>query len=251
MVNALWESLTRRDRGIEGLFIGHENAPLIEMAGLAGFRYVVLDGEHGALDGHLPDLLRTARLAGLGALVRVPLTQPSKMSQALDWGATGILVPGAQSTEDIEYAAAFCRYPPQGHRGLASMIPAARYGWPGESDAADLGPATKIFIQVETVGAMDRIEQWASRPEVDGFFIGPSDLSMALGEGGIMGVDTAAAIERVIAVLEAAGQVWGIFSPDAASRMRWTSRGAHLVATAVPMLLRSGVAAWRGGSLHA
>jgi 2-keto-3-deoxy-L-rhamnonate aldolase RhmA len=249
-MSAWREGLAAGQRGLEGLFIGLENDALVEMASLAGFRYVVLDGEHGAVYPRLPDLLRTARLGGLGSLVRVPLSQPQAMSQALDWGADGILVPGVETLDNIRLAVQFCCYPPRGHRGVAAMVPAARYGWTAES-AADRGRGTQVFVQVETLAAVESIREWVKLPDIHGFFVGPSDLSMALGEGGALGLRTQAAIEEVVAVVEDAGRPWGIFTPDAASREQWLAAGAHLVATAVPMLLRAGIAAWRGGARDA
>lgn len=245
-MSKLSSAMSSGKRGLEGLFIGQENAAMIEMAGLAGFGYVVLDAEHGSVWPSLPDLIRTARTGDLGVLVRVPLSQPAAMSQALDWGAEGILVPGARAITDVQLALQFCRYPPQGRRGLATMVPAAGYGWsqPGFLERSRAG--VQVYIQVETREALNQVELWAQYEGVAGLFVGPADLSMALGDEGRPTARVEEAVERVAAACERVSRPWGIFTPNAWSRQRWLDRGAHLVATAVPMLLRQGVDNWRG-----
>lgn len=250
-MNRLMDAFTSGRMGIEGLFISGEGENLVEMAGLAGFSYVVLDGEHGSVWANLPSHIRAARLHQLGIVVRVPRGRVDAMAQALDWGADIILAPGASGAAEVQEAVSAVHYPPEGQRGLAFSIPAAQYGWEGPAYLERARRAPRLWVQVETREALEAVEEWAQWPGIDALFVGPTDLSMELGEEGRLGPRTAAAVTRVGEACRQAGRPWGTFTPASEDRSRWVHQGANLVATAVPLLLRQGVERWRGDSPHA
>ncbi len=234
---------------LQGLFMNGPAADLVEVAGLAKFDFVVLDGEHGHVWPSLPDLIRAARYRDVAAIVRVPNTRPDAMSQAMDWGADGILVPAVRTADEIERAVAAVRYPPEGKRGLAGSVAAADYGWKGEGYLAESRRRASVWIQVETEEALRELDRWAGLSSVDLFFIGPADLSMALGEEGRPGPRFEAAMDGVIRTLQGR-KAWGIFAGTPDDRERWQRLGAAAVATSVPLVLRQGIAVWRGEERH-
>lgn len=237
------------ERPLQGLFMNGPGADLVEMAGLAKFDFVVLDGEHGDVWSSLPDLLRAARYRQIAAIVRVPKTRPEAMSQAMDWGADGVLVPAVRAVEEIDRAVSAIRYPPEGQRGLATSVAAADYGWQGEDYLTESRRRAAVWIQVETQEALRELDHWAELASVDLFFIGPADLSMALGEEGRPGLRFEAAMEGIIRTLQGRKD-WGIFAGTSADRQRWQDLGASAVATSVPLVLRRGIAGWRGEDRH-
>lgn len=245
----LREQMQLSGRPLEGLFMNGPGADLVEMAGLAHFDFVVLDGEHGAVWPVLPELIRAARFREVAAIVRVPKTRPEAMSQVMDWGADGVLVPAVRETIEIQRAVSAVRYPPEGERGLATSVAAADYGWKGAAYLSESRRKALVWIQVETVEALGALDTWATLPGVDLFFVGPHDLSMALGEEGHPGPRFEEAMQAIVGTL-GGRKPWGIFAGAAAERRHWESVGAMAVATSVPSILRQGIAAWRGGNQH-
>lgn len=244
--------LARGDRSLSGLFISGATPDLVEMAARQHLDYVVLDAEHSMLNQDLPELVRTARLAGIPSIVRLPRAETAAMAQVLDLGANGVLVPGVQNAGEIERVVNACRYPPEGGRGLAFSVPAAGYGL--DDAAGYLARAraeTVVLVQIETSEAVHHVSDWAHIAGVDGFFVGPTDLSMALGEEGQPGPRFERAMTHVVEALEAAGRPWGIFAGSSAARRQWVARGAHMVATAVPLVVSDGLRRWLGATDHA
>ena len=233
------------DRVLDGLFINGRAADVVEMAGLAKFDYVVLDGEHGDVWPVLPELIRAARFRQIAAIVRVPKARLEAMSQVMDWGADGVLVPAVRTIEEIQRAVRAVRYPPEGERGLATSVAAADYGWKGDTYLSEARANSLLWIQLETQEALDALDDWADLDGADLFFVGPADLSMALGEQGRPGPRFHAAMETIQATLRGR-KPWGIFAGSPADRTRWHALGAVAVATSVPLVLKQGVDLWRG-----
>lgn len=243
-MNRLEVALTTHQRGINGLILGTAEPDLVEMAGLAGFAYVILDEEHGAVWPRLSDLIRAAHLHQLAAIVRAP--EALMLSQALDRGADGVMVPGVRTSQKVAEAVNAVRYPPRGQRGLSPSVPAAQYGWAGSGNMAETGANARLWLQIETREALEELPSWAENPDIDLFFVGPTDLSMDLGERGAFGPHTQAAVEAVAAILAQSATGWGMFADSGAQRERWVARGAQVVATTLPAVFRAGADHWRG-----
>ena len=131
MTSTSREGALRRDGGgvLLGLIVKMPAASTVELAGHAGFDYVLIDTEHGP--GEMIELehhIRAADSAGIGVLVRVCDAQSPDILRALDAGAHGIVVPHVTSPHGVERAAALTRYPPQGRRSLALSTRAGRHG---------------------------------------------------------------------------------------------------------------------------
>lgn len=243
--------LQRGERGLDGLFIGGVTPEFVEMAALMGFDYVVLDAEHGAVSGALADLIRVARLSGIASLVRIPRHSTETMAQALDYGANGVLVPGVRDADEIRAVVHATRYPPEGTRGVAFSIAAAGYGLRGRDYVSQARSSTIVVIQVETSEALEAIDAWADIDGVHAFFVGPADLSMALGEEGRPGPRFEQAMNAIVSALETKGRPWGIFAATAEARRHWKAVGAALLATGVPTVFAAGLAQWREDDANA
>lgn len=244
-VSGLREQLRAGRRGLEGLFIGTEGPAVVEMAGQAGFDYVVLDGEHGDVLGEMSGFIRSARAVAIPCIVRVPLSRVDAMSWVLDMGADGVLVPGVRAADDLRRVVQATRYPPEGGRGLAFTVPAAHYTFEGPPYLERARRETVVWAQVETHEAVRGVDALAAVEGIDALFIGPTDLSMALGLDGQPGPVVEQAIQEVVRSAESLGRPWGIFTADAPERQRRLAEGAWLVATAAPVMLRRGIEVWR------
>ena len=172
-----------RDREhLLGTFVKTPSPHATEILGSAGFDFVILDAEHAPLDCAALDLmLLAARATDLAALVRVGEGSASAILSALDCGAAGVLVPHVDSAARAREVVAACRYR-GGKRGFSNTTRAGRYGALGMArliEEADEQVACVAMI--EDLDALSRLEEIASVPGLDAFFVGRGDLTAAMG----------------------------------------------------------------------
>jgi len=164
-----------------GTFLGLASPVAIEIAALAGCEWVLLDLEHGG--GTLEQVgpsVQAAAAAGIPLVVRVPRSERSVVGWVLDQGAAGVMLPRSESLDDARECVSFFDYPPEGQRGVASYTRSA--GWASHS-VQDTARGV-CMIQIETTGALEGVAAIAQLPGVDALFVGPLDLSFALGVPG-------------------------------------------------------------------
>ncbi len=205
-----------------------------ELAGLAGFDWALIDGEHGPWDiAAIQDQLRALASVGQEAVVRVPVGEPWVIKQVLDIGATSVLVPMVDSAGAARRTVAACRYPPAGIRGMgAAVARASMYGHEADYTAfADRRIC--VMVQAESRAALDDLDAIAATEGVDVVFIGPADLSADMGHPGNPGApEVRAAIEDAVGRIRAAGKVAGIFDYDRTSYRRYRELGVRFLAVA-------------------
>ncbi len=198
----------------------------------AGFDFVLLDNEHGQFGPEtLADLSRSARLEGITPIVRIPELAYAQVTQALDGGAQGIMLPRVTGPEQVEQCVRFMKYQPEGRRGavLARGHTAFRTGALMDTLAA-MNRETFLVVQVETAESVERLDELLSIPGVDAALVGPTDLSVALGVGGQMEHPTlVGAIERTLAACRKHGVVPAIHTNDVAQTAGWARRGMAMV----------------------
>jgi len=208
---------------------------LMNLLALAGFDFVILDGEHGPLGLEtLVDLSRAARAAGLTPIVRPPDLQYALLTQPLDGGAQGIMLPRVTGPEQVREALTFMKYAPEGRRGavLARGHTGFRAG-PLIETLAAFNRETVLIVQIETAEAVDRLDDILAVPGVDAALIGPTDLSLALGVGGQLDHPTlTTAIETTMDACRRHGVAPAIHTNDVAMTAAWARRGMRLVSIA-------------------
>lgn len=167
-----------------GTWISSASPLVAEAIGHAGFDWAVLDMEHSPLElGGVVHLLQALASTRLVPIVRLPSNDAVLAKRLLDAGAATLMVPFVQSADEAARAVAALRYPPRGVRGTSRMSRATRYGTlPLDTRAADAGVA--LIVQLETPQALGALEAIAAVDGVDALFIGPADLSVAMGHGG-------------------------------------------------------------------
>lgn len=227
-----FKAALRDRRPIIGLWVAMADAYAAELAGHAGFDWLVIDGEHG------PNDLRSI-LAQLQALqgtpsepvVRLPVGETWMVKQALDIGARSLLIPMVDSAEQAEALVRAVRYPPTGIRGMgAGIARASRFSTIGDymTEARD---EICLVVQAETRAAIADIERIAAVEGIDGVFIGPADLAADMGFPGNFGApEVQAAIEQGIAAILKAGKPAGILTFDETLNHRYLELGATFVA---------------------
>lgn len=227
---------------LDGLWMSLASPVAAEALGLLGFDWLLFDTEHAAVDlAQVQPLLQAASAGSSGLVVRPAWNDKVLIKRALDIGAQTLLVPFVQSAEEAAAAVAATRYPPEGIRGVAGATRASRFGLASDYFAranSEIG----VLVQVETVEALDRLEEIAAVEGVDGVFIGPSDLAASFGKLGAPGdPDVQEAIEMAVRRLKAAGTPAGILATNAVDALRYRGWGYSFVAGAVDigLLMRS------------
>jgi len=165
-----------------GTFLNLGSSITAEIAGRAGFDWVLIDLEHGSGDRQeLLLQLQAIESTAAAPIVRIAGNDPVLFKRVLDLGPSGVMVPYVQSAEEAKKAVAAMRYPPQGVRGVASMNRACEFG-PGFNQYFKSANSNLLtVIQIETPAAVEHAEAIAATDGVDVLFIGPMDLSVNMG----------------------------------------------------------------------
>lgn len=227
MQNRLRENYVRGLPSI-GTFLQMGSPEAAECAGLAGFDFLIVDTEHSPYD--LPEITaccRAAEARGITPLVRISQITRGTVLKALDAGAKGLIVPGIQTVEEVRQLIAYGKYLPIGNRGFC---PTRCCGW-GYDGSMNQGIGAyleqcnqdvMLIPQCETVGCLEHLEEIVGLEGVDGIFIGPFDLSVALGKPGqFEDEEVKQAFARILSVCRKAGKPVYIFAPAiAAGKLR-------------------------------
>jgi 4-hydroxy-2-oxoheptanedioate aldolase len=157
----------------------------VELLALAGFDFVVIDAEHGAIDTRTTSaMIGLARGCGLAPFVRVAGTAPRDVQVPLDAGAAGLFVPQIDDAGRAREAVRATRFPPLGRRGASTSGRAGRWGLEALGDYLRTGnDDVRLVVQAESTGALEAIVEIGEAPGVDAVFIGPTDLAVSSGFG--------------------------------------------------------------------
>ncbi|MCY3578282.1 MAG: aldolase/citrate lyase family protein [bacterium] len=235
-----------------GAWAGLPTAVSCEIMSRAGFDYVCIDMQHGFAD--YSDALPMLAAIDLGTstpVVRVPWNEQGIIGRVLDAGALGVIIPMVNSRTEAEAAVRSCRYAPEGSRSFGPTRVALRDG-PGYFAGAN--QAVKCIPMVETVAALENLDDIVSTPGVDAVYVGPADLSVSLGlppgnNDGETSFDDALA--AIVAACQNHGVVPGIHSTPTLTPTR-VAQGFRLVTvTADNAALSAGVTAHRQSVLDA
>ncbi|MFI2781300.1 HpcH/HpaI aldolase/citrate lyase family protein [Streptomyces sp. ALB3] len=161
-----------------GVLLRLPSETLVEMAGVAGLDYVVIDCEHGPADtAVLQHHLTAAAAQGIDVLVRVGTSEPALALRCLDMGAAGLIHPHVDSAQDARRAVAATHYPPLGTRGFATYSRAGRFGTVSAADHVSASRDTVVVAMVETERACAAAGEIAATEGVDAVLVGPADLA--------------------------------------------------------------------------
>jgi 4-hydroxy-2-oxoheptanedioate aldolase len=203
----------------------------VEIIAGAGFDWLVLDTEHAP--NELPMVLSQLQAAQGGTahpVVRVPWNDTVDIKRYLDIGAQSLLIPSIETAEEARAAVAATRYPPRGVRGYSAAPRASLFGrvmdYPHLCEREIC-----VLLQIETRKGLENLEAIAAVEGVDGLFIGPGDLSAALGHvGNPKHPEMLSVIESTIGRIRATGKPAGILTPDEALARRYIELGCLFVA---------------------
>ncbi len=247
----------RDNRRTIGCWLSLANTHSAEIMGGLGFDWVCIDLQHGLLDYRdLTHMLPAISTGDATPMVRVPWNEPYEIMKVLDAGAYGVIVPTVNNQAEAERAVAACRYPPDGNRSFGP-IRAAVYG--GYGYAAEANRQIACIAMIETAEGVDKVDEIAATPGLDGVYIGPSDLALALGLAPTGDNDHPLHAETVLRIRDA-GRARGVATGIHTSSLKYTRRyldlGFNLVTLGSDVgfmtgAARAGLAAARAGLAQA
>lgn len=212
-----------------GTFLKTPSAAVAEILGLSGLDCVCVDAEHAPFDrASLDTVLLGARAQDLPSLVRVPDAQPATILNALDLGATGVVLPHVMSEDMAAGIANACRYGREG-RGYAGSTRAAGYTTRTMAGIIDDANASVCVVaQIEDEAALSHIDAIAAVDGIDCLFIGRMDLTASLGAASPDDPVVLAAVRQICAAGRRHDRCVGMFTPTTAEAAPWRSEGASL-----------------------
>lgn len=201
----------------------------VEAVSSLGFDWVLIDMQHGCMDyGQALEMIRAADIRGLPAVVRVPWNEPGIIGRVLDAGALGVVAPMIQTAEDARNLVDACRYPPLGRRSFGPVRVGTR---DGTGYAFSANERVAVIPMIETRSALDQVDEIVGLPGVDAAFVGPFDLSVALGllpgdNDGKPAFDEA--LQSIIAACRRHGKALAVLSNAAVAPLR-VAQGFQMV----------------------
>jgi 4-hydroxy-2-oxoheptanedioate aldolase len=201
---------------LHGAWTGIPSPLSVRLLAAAGLDYVVIDLQHGgATESDLPGMTSAIRLAGAAPVARVRHAHPADIGRALDLGCEGVIVPNVDSAAQAATVAGAVRYPPAGYRSAGGVL---------------AGQEPFCIVMVESAGGLADLEATLAVDGVDGIYVGPRDLSLALGcEPDPDDPVLNPALARVWAACAAAGKPVGVHAIQGAIARRYREAGSTLV----------------------
>jgi 2-keto-3-deoxy-L-rhamnonate aldolase RhmA len=197
------------------------------------FDFMVIDTEHGCFDpAAVARLIDAGKRWRLCPLVRVPGPERAEIKRVLDAGAEGVMVPMCETVDEVVEAVSSSKYPPLGRRGAHFTRPHTNFDTPGDMGAymAAANSSLLTIIQIETPGAAQQLDAIAALPGVDMLYLGPGDLSIALGyPGQITHPEVMAVVGRLTAACRKHGKLAGCHFADPAVLPQLRAAGVSFV----------------------
>jgi 2-dehydro-3-deoxyglucarate aldolase len=228
-----------------GSWLSFDHPCTTEIMAKAGFDWLVVDMEHTATTNEgLCRMMQIISLSGGTPLVRVAANDPVRIKHAMDLGATGVLVPMVCTRDDAEAAARALHYPPRGNRGVG-LFRAQGYGKGFEEYKQWASDESILIVQIEHYSGVDNLESILSVEAVDGFIVGPYDLSGSIGDpGNFSNPRFVSCVEKIHEIAQRHAKPGGyhIVHPDTDGTQlsEKLAQGYRFIAYSTEMLLLSG-----------
>jgi 2-keto-3-deoxy-L-rhamnonate aldolase RhmA len=200
-----------------------------------GFDWLLIDMEHTAHNPVLmADMVATITDAGTCApIVRVPTNSVEWFKWALDAGAWGVMVPMVNTREDAERIIEYTKYPPTGRRSNGGVFAPYGFGIRGRTEYTKAANDEILVVaQIESVQALQNLDEILSVPGLDVAFIGPNDLHMSLGlPPSSDGTEPAfmEALERIKTATQKHNVALGILSGNGEQAAKRVQQGFHMI----------------------
>ena len=220
-----------------GIFLGLATPMSIEIAAIAGLDWVLLDLEHGpGSEDQVGSVVTTAGAYGITSLVRVESDDRIRINRVLDAGIAGVMLQRVENAAQVREIVTHFSTPPFGDRGVATYNRGALWGQ--DIGFLDRASQATCIIQIETVGALDSVADIAAIDGVDILFVGPADLSFALGvPRDFKNPIFLSALDRVLKAAKSCAKQAGILAPNGSSAAEYQQMGFNFIGIASDSIL--------------
>jgi 4-hydroxy-2-oxoheptanedioate aldolase len=245
-------TLAKRFRDGETVFSGWCGLPyplVAEALAREGFPAVTIESQHGLWDvAGILHGIAAVRQGGAAPIVRVPLNDFALVSRSLDFGAEGIIAPMINTPADARAFAAAAKFPPVGERSWGPHRAMTLGGVPDmPTYLREANDHVVTFAMIETRTALQNFDAIIGTPGIDGFFLGPSDLSIALSDGknvDPLSKEVDGHLDTMIAGAQKAKKIPGAYCHSAERAAALAKRGVKFLAVSSDLgMLRAGAAA--------
>jgi len=215
---------------------------ICEYAGLNGYDYYMIDGEHGAISiSDVTNMVRACELYGCTPLARIRSVDAKLILQYMDAGVMGVMMPSIDNADDVQQLVDAIKYPPIGKRGLGP-VRAADY-MQGRMTQAEYvtfaNQETLVLPQIESIECVNNLEEICKIEGVDGFIIGPRDLAMSMGYYDGPGHDEVSkTLDHIFKTVLDSGKFYGTVAGTAEQAQGLIDKGASMILNSVQGLLK-------------
>ena len=229
--------MLRSGERLRGVFNALPSPAIVEMCGYAGFDFIIIDNEHGSAGLETTEhMLRAARASGIVPVVRC---LRHDISRVLDMGASAVQIPMVSGADEARDLVQQVRYPRLGRRGSAFSPRAAGYGaFTGAAQTQRSNDAIALIVMIETPDALAQAGEIAAIEGVDAVFVGPNDLSHAMGFGSdFKAPQVEAEIEKALRAIRSAGNCAGTIAMSPEDEDKYAAWGARYFASVTTSLI--------------
>lgn len=225
-LKALWA----QDKAAVIGWLGIPSAVSAENMAQAGWDALNIDMQHGLVDYQaMVAMMQAVSTTDTMPMVRVPWNEPGILGKVLDAGAMGVICPMVNTRSDAEALVRACRYPPIGER---SFGPTRAMWYAGADYGAEANDNIVLMPMIETVQAVENLDEILSTPGLDGLYIGPADLGLS--HGHVPKLDREepemlAVIDKILSAAQRHGISAGIHCGAPAYARRMIEKGFRLV----------------------
>lgn len=218
-----------------GPFMKTSDPAFVEVAGYAGFDFVVLDTEHGPVGIEtMQNHIRAAVVSGVVPIIRVQDHDEVSIAKALDIGALGVQVPQITNAEEAENVVRAAKFYPDGKRGVCRFVRAAHYSAMNRYEYFRFANENLIILQLEGQEALRNIDEILNVEGVDILFIGPYDLSQSLGvPGDVKNPKVIEQVEFIVGRAKEKNKIIGMFIDSPEDIGRWKKAGVQYLSYSV------------------
>ena len=213
---------------------------IVEILGLSGFDFAIIDCEHTAFSGEMVgNMIRAGATSDIAPIVRVRENAAAPILEALDLGAVGLHIPQIASREDARHAVRSAKFPPAGERGFNPYVRAAAYGTQSATEfQQQANDDTLLVLHIEAQESIGQLDDILAVPGIDVAFLGPYDMSQTLGVPGQVTHPLVQETMQAIATAAAPrGVAVGCFADNVEQAELWLRAGVSYLAYSVDSLM--------------
>lgn len=234
-INKLKKNL-QSGKVVIGPFLKLADPAIVEIAGLAGFDFVIIDTEHAPISFETAqNLIRSAEIAGITPIIRVSENDPALILRSLDIGAQGVQVPQVSTKDDAVKTVEAAKFFPQGSRGVCRFVRSAGYSSKNQNEYFKISnQETMVIVHIEGVEGINNLSEILTVKGLDIIFLGPYDLSQSCGvPGQVNHPIVIEKMEKSVNLSKKMNVAVGTFVDNIESAKKWLALGVQYISFSV------------------